>query len=76
MANARNGFDLLNGQSNPSVDRKEGQKVWRVREVLVVDDEEPLLLTISEGLIIYKKYFNLQTATNGAEAVKVLKSSP
>ena len=76
MANARNGFDLLNGQSNPSVDRKEGQKVWRVREVLVVDDEEPLLLTISEGLSIYRKYFNLQTATNGVEAVKVLKSSP
>ncbi len=76
MANARNGFDLLNGKSNPSVDRKEGQKVWRVREVLVVDDEEPLLLTISEGLSIYRKYFNLHTATNGAEAVKVLKSVP
>jgi DNA-binding NtrC family response regulator len=76
MANARNGFDLLNGQSNPSVDRKEGQKVWRVREVLVVDDEEPLLLTISEGLSIYRKYFNLHTATNGVEAVKILKAFP
>lgn len=76
MANARNGFDLLNGQSNPSMDRKDGQKVRRVREVLIVDDEEPLLLTISEGLSIYRNYFNLQTATNGAEAVKVLKSSP
>lgn len=76
MANARNGFDLVDGQSNPSADRKDEEKVWRVREVLVVDDEEPLLLTISEGLSIYRKYFNLHTATNGTEAVKVLKSSP
>ncbi len=52
------------------------QKRERVREVLIVDDEEPLLLSIAEGLSIYKKYFNLLTATNGIEAVKVLKSSP
>ncbi len=52
------------------------QKRERVREVLIVDDEEPLLLSIAEGLSIYKKYFNLLTATNGMEAVKVLKSSP
>jgi DNA-binding NtrC family response regulator len=48
----------------------------RVREVLIVDDEEPLLLSIAEGLSIYKKYFNLLTATNGIEAVTLLKSSP
>jgi DNA-binding NtrC family response regulator len=48
----------------------------RVREVLIVDDEEPLLLSIAEGLSIYKKYFNLLTATNGMDAVKLLKSSP
>jgi DNA-binding NtrC family response regulator len=47
----------------------------RAREVLIVDDEEPLLLSIAEGLSIYKKYFNLLTATNGMEAVKLLKSS-
>ncbi|MEE9913247.1 MAG: response regulator [Deltaproteobacteria bacterium] len=41
-----------------------------------MDDEEPLLLTIAEGLSTYRKYFNLLTATNGADAVKVLKSSP
>jgi DNA-binding NtrC family response regulator len=52
------------------------QKSERVREVLIVDDEEPLLLSIAEGLSIYKKYFNLLTATNGMEAVKLLKSSP
>jgi DNA-binding NtrC family response regulator len=47
----------------------------RAREVLIVDDEVPLLLSIAEGLSIYKKYFNLLTATNGMEAVKLLKSS-
>jgi DNA-binding NtrC family response regulator len=57
----------------------EGEKTetrQRVREVLIVDDEEPLLLSIAEGLSIYKKYFNLLTATNGMDAVKLLKSSP
>jgi DNA-binding NtrC family response regulator len=33
-------------------------------------------LTIAEGLSIYKKYLNLHTATNGADAVKLLKSLP
>ena len=48
----------------------------RLQEVLIVDDEEPLLLSIAEGLSIYKKCFNLLTATNGIEAVKLIKSSP
>lgn len=67
----------MNAQSHDRCDhKKEAVKSERVREVLIVDDEEPLLLTIAEGLSIYKKYFNLLTATNGADAVKVLKSSP
>ncbi|MRR15151.1 MAG: response regulator [Deltaproteobacteria bacterium] len=45
----------------------------RVREVLIVDDEEPFLLSIEDGLCIYKKYFTLCTATNGIGAIKVLK---
>ena len=77
MANTLNGLEIYNAQSNASTHgKKEGQKACRVREVLIVDDEEPLLLTIAEGLSIYKKFFNLLTATNGADAVKVLKSSP
>jgi DNA-binding NtrC family response regulator len=77
MANASNKFEIYNTQSRSSNDeKKERQKILRVREVLIVDDEEPLLLTIAEGLSIYKKYFNLLTATNGADAVKVLKSLP
>ncbi len=72
-----NEFEIYNLQSNASGDgKKAGQKDGRVREVLIVDDEEPLLLTIAEGLSIYKNYFNLLTATNGADAVKLLKSSP
>lgn len=77
MINELNRLEIYNAQQNASNDgKKDGQKAWRVREVLIVDDEEPLLLTIAEGLSIYKKYFNLLTATNGADAVKVLKSSP
>lgn len=77
MINVFNKLEIYNTQSSGSDDeRKEGQKAWRMREVLIVDDEEPLLLTIADGLSIYKKYFNLLTATNGADAVKVLKSSP
>ena len=47
-----------------------------IKEVLIVDDEEPLLLSIADGLSVYRKYFNLRTALNGAEAVKVLKLYP
>ncbi len=46
------------------------------KEVLIVDDEETLLLSINDGLSIYKKYFALLTATNGLDAVKLLKSKP
>ncbi len=61
--------------AHPSDDEKQDSSKERVKEVLIVDDEEPLLLTIAEGLSIYKKYFTLLTATNGADAVKLLKSS-
>lgn len=46
----------------------------RVREVLIVDDEEPLLLSIDDGLSVYRNYFTLLTATNGMDAVKLLKA--
>jgi CheY-like chemotaxis protein len=48
----------------------------RIPEVLIVDDEEPLLLTIADGLNFYKQRFHLLTATNGMEAVKLLKTIP
>jgi len=72
-----NRFEIYGAQSHSTIDQhKDGTKPERIKEVLIVDDEEPLLLTIAEGLSIYKKYFNLLTATNGADAVKLLKSSP
>jgi DNA-binding NtrC family response regulator len=46
------------------------------KEVLIADDEEMLLLSINDGLSIYNKYFTLLTATNGLDAVKLLKSKP
>ena len=44
--------------------------------VLLVDDEEPFVEAIADGLSVYKNYFNVRTAFNGAEAVKVLKLHP
>jgi DNA-binding NtrC family response regulator len=80
MGNNLSSFETLKQRISQSGqdagDVKEEQKTGRVREVLIVDDEEPLLLSIADGLSIYKKYFNLLTATNGADAVKILKSSP
>ncbi len=51
-------------------------KLSGVGEVLIVDDEEPFVLSLADGLSSYKKYFNVRTAPNGAEAVKTLKLSP
>jgi YesN/AraC family two-component response regulator len=51
-------------------------KLSGVGEVLIVDDEEPFVLSLADGLSSYKKYFNVRTAPNGAEAVKILKLSP
>ncbi len=51
-------------------------KLSGVGEVLIVDDEEPFVLSLADGLSSYKKYFNIRTAPNGAEAVKILKLSP
>lgn len=77
MANLPDDFGKPGGHSEASPETDgASDKQWRLREVLIVDDEEPLLLTIAEGLSIYKQYFNLHTATNGADAVKILKSVP
>jgi len=51
-------------------------KLSRIYEVLIVDDEEPFVLSLADGLSTYKKYFHVRTAPNGAEAVKILKLSP
>jgi CheY-like chemotaxis protein len=52
------------------------QEHTSVKEVLLVDDEEPFLLSLADALSIYKKYFNIHTAMNGSEAVNILKTAP
>ncbi len=46
-----------------------------VKNILVVDDEEPFLLSLSDGLSAYYDDFNVLTALNGKEAVKVLNTT-
>ena len=47
-----------------------------MKNVLLVDDEEPFLDSLSDGLSVYRRYFQILTAVNGKEAVKVLKLHP
>jgi CheY-like chemotaxis protein len=78
MSNGLSSFEILKQRLFTSLatpKKDEIHRTARVKEVLIVDDEEPFLLSIADGLSIYKKYFNLLTATNGAEAIKILKSS-
>jgi CheY-like chemotaxis protein len=45
------------------------------KNVLIVDDEKPFLLSLADGLASYAKDFKVITAFNGKEAVKVLDDS-
>ena len=47
-----------------------------VKDILLVDDEENLLEFVAGALSALRQYFNVRTAPNGAEAVKILKISP
>jgi CheY-like chemotaxis protein len=75
MVNELNELDTQKQHLFTSPTGDDAQKLTRIREVLIVDDEEPFLLTIADGLSIYKNNFSLLTATNGAEAIKILKAS-
>lgn len=46
-----------------------------MRNVLIVDDEKPFLLSLSDGLSIYAGDFNVITAEHGVKAVEVLRST-
>ena len=46
-----------------------------MKTILIVDDEELFLDYLVDTLSIFKNYFNVKTAHDGAEAVKILKSS-
>ncbi|BCS96361.1 hypothetical protein DSLASN_19930 [Desulfoluna limicola] len=47
-----------------------------MKNVLIVDDEKSLLLSLSAGFESFKDKFTLYTASNGIEALAVLKSTP
>lgn len=46
------------------------------KEVLLVDDEEPFLVTLADALHPYKKFFRVRTASNGMDAVDILRKYP
>jgi CheY-like chemotaxis protein len=46
-----------------------------MKNVLIVDDERPFLLSLTDGLAVYANDFTVVTALNGKEAVKVLDST-
>jgi len=46
-----------------------------VKHVLIVDDEKPFLLSLTDGLASYAKDFTVVTAMNGKEAVTILDST-
>ncbi len=43
------------------------------KNVLIVDDEELFLRTVSDGLSVYSDEFNLLTANNGKKAIEIVK---
>jgi len=47
-----------------------------MKTVLIVDDEKTFLLSLTEGLSLYKEEFSVITAENGKKAVSVLKTTP
>ena len=46
-----------------------------VKSVLIVDDEKPFLLSMSDGLKAYAEEFQVLTASNGKEAINILSSN-
>ena len=45
-----------------------------MKDVLVVDDEKTFLDTLTEGLKLYSRYFNVITAESGKTAIEILKT--
>ena len=48
---------------------------YKMKNVLIVDDEKSFLLSLVEGLLSFAGDFNTLTAENGKKAVEVLKSA-
>jgi two-component system NtrC family response regulator len=43
-----------------------------MKDILIVDDERPFLLSLAEGLGFYSRYFNVITAESAAKAMEIL----
>lgn len=48
----------------------------KMKNILIVDDEKSFLLSLSEGLKMANKDFNIFLAENGEQAIEILKSVP
>ena len=48
----------------------------QTKTVLIVDDENPFILSLTTGLKRYSSEYNILTAENGKDAVKILESTP
>jgi CheY-like chemotaxis protein len=47
-----------------------------MKKILIVDDERPFLKSLSEGFEPYKKEFQVVTASDSREAMRILESEP
>jgi len=55
--------------------KSEAQENSTVKSVLIVDDEKPFLLSMSDGLKAYAEEFHVLTASDGKEAINILNSN-
>ena len=54
---------------------KDSKKSFAGKNVLIVDDEEPFLMSTIDGLSAYAEDYHVLTALNGEEAINTLKSA-
>ena len=45
-----------------------------MKDILIVDDEKPFLLSLAEGLGFYSRYFNVITAESAEKAMEILRT--
>ncbi len=55
--------------------KDDSKKSFAGKNVLIVDDEEPFLMSTIDGLSAYAEDYHVLTALNGEEAIKTLKST-
>ena len=64
------------GQSVNFLDTQQGISViGSIRSILIVDEDRDVLNQISQSLAICARHYNIYTAQNGRDALKVLKTS-